>query len=90
MIKEQIRDLEKCLGNVSYNLSKNAKKNLDGKRSIYFSKNITKGSILTRNNIKVVRPSYGLSPKYYKKILGMKVTKNIKFGDRVKLKFLKR
>ena len=85
-----IRNVEKSLGNVSYNLSKNAKKNLNGKRSIYFSKNVTKGSILTKKNIKVVRPSYGLCPKYYKKILGMKATKNFKFGDRVKLKFLKR
>ena len=41
-----------------------------------------KGDIITKNNIKVVRPNFGLHPKYFKKILGKKINKNLFFGDR--------
>ena len=88
MIKA-IRDLEKCIGKVTYKLSKNSVKNLNGKRSIYFCKNIAKNTKITKENIKVIRPSYGLDPKFYFKILGMKVKKNFQIGDRVNLKYLK-
>lgn len=88
MIKA-IRDLEKCIGKISYSLSKNSKNNLNGKRSIYFCKNISKNSRITKENIKIVRPSYGLDPKFYFKILGKKVKRDFKSGDRVNLKYLK-
>lgn len=80
-----IRDTEVCLGISTYKLPKSAKKNINSMRSIYVSKNIKKGEILSSQNIKVVRPSYSLNPIYYKKILGKKVKKNLKIGDRLKL-----
>ena len=52
-------------------------------RSIYASKNILKNEIISKNNIKVVRPGFGMHSKFYYKILGKKVKKNIKFGDRI-------
>ena len=42
-----------------------------------------------KENIKIVRPSYGLDPKFYFKILGKKVKRDFKSGDRVNLKYLK-
>jgi|TARA_B110000238_G_C16106367_1_gene430566 pseudaminic acid synthase len=80
-----IRDTEVSLGIATYRLPKSAKKNLNSMRSIYVSNNIDKGEYLTNKNIKVVRPSYSLKPIYYKKILGKKVKKNLKIGDRLKL-----
>jgi pseudaminic acid synthase len=56
------------------------------RRSIYASKSIKKGEIFTGDNLKVIRPGYGLEPSYYNKILGKKAKKNIKFGEPVKLK----
>ena len=41
------------------------------------------------SNIKVVRPSKGLHPKYFFKILGKKVKKNLYKGDRLNLRDLK-
>ena len=84
MIKK-IRNIEMALGK---KLISNTKKNNMGGRSIYFSKNIKKGEKITDHNIKVVRPSYGLHPKFYKNILGKKVTKNFFKGDRVLIKFV--
>jgi N-acetylneuraminate synthase len=39
------------------------------RRSIYAIKNIKKGEILDKNNIKLLRPSAGLGPEYFNKIL---------------------
>ena len=63
--------------------------NLKSKRSIYVCKNIKKGDKFSNLNIKVVRPSMGLHPKYYKKIIGKKVNKNLFAGQRVKLEYIK-
>tara|TARA_A100001011_G_C14311873_1_gene845980 strand:+ start:2895 stop:3962 length:1068 start_codon:yes stop_codon:yes gene_type:complete len=84
MIKK-IRNIEIALGK---KLISNTKKNNMGGRSIYFSKNIKKGEKITDHNIKVVRPSNGLHPKFYNNILGKKVTKNFFKGDRVLIKFV--
>lgn len=53
------------------------------RRSLYFVNDMKAGDIITKKNIRRIRPGYGLPPKYLEKILGKKVTKNIKFGDRV-------
>ena len=52
--------------------------------------NLSKGDKVTKQNIKVVRPSFGLQPKFYNKILGKTVNKNIKKGDRVKLEYFQK
>ena len=74
MIKK-IRDVENILGDFKYKLSNSSIKNLRAKRSIYVSKNLKVNEKITKSNIKVVRPGYGLHPKYYFKVIGMKVKK---------------
>ena len=66
------------LGKVSYKLSKEEKKSKSFRRSIYASRNIQKGEIFSNLNIKVIRPSYGLSSKYYFGLLGKKSNRKIK------------
>ena len=85
MVKD-IRDVEKSLGKVSYKISKTSKKSLKAKRSIYVTKDILKGHKIDKKNIKIIRPGYGLSPIYFKKILGHRVNNNLKRGDRMLLK----
>ena len=50
------------------------------RRSIYCSKDIKKGELFSKENIKIVRPSFGLNPEYYSKLIGKNMIKNIKFG----------
>jgi len=88
MIKE-IRDVEKVIGNVSYDIAKGAKVHFKGRRSIYISKDIQKGEILTKDNIQIVRPNYGLQPVHFNKILGKKINKSLKAGSRMKLSYIK-
>ena len=71
------------LGKVNYKLSSSEKKSKIFRRSIYAKRNIEKGEIFTSHNIKVVRPSYGLSPKYYFKLLGKRSKRQIKKATRI-------
>jgi pseudaminic acid synthase len=59
------------------------------RRSIYAVKNIKKGQPIDSLNIKKIRPSNGLHPKYYFKILGKKVKKNIYAGTPIKLNYIR-
>lgn len=74
---QAIRDTEKLLGKVEYKVNE---KNRHYARSLYASKNIKKGEIFSHENIKSIRPSLGLHPKYLKQILGKKALKDIEFA----------
>ncbi len=84
LIKE-VRNTEKLLGKVDYTLTQKRKKSRKFSRSLYSCKEIKKGEFFTRENIKSVRPGYGLHPKYLDEILGKKANKNIEFGKAISL-----
>lgn len=60
------------LGTVKYGVQLTEEKSKLFKRSIFISKDIKKGEIFTIENLKIIRPSYGLHPKYYEMVLGRK------------------
>lgn len=78
-----IRDTEKLLGKVTYEMTEKKKKNRVFSRSLYVSKDIKKGEEFTLDNIRSVRPGFGLHPKYLDELLGQKSKKDYKFGDRL-------
>ncbi|MEP5611118.1 MAG: pseudaminic acid synthase [Cyclobacteriaceae bacterium] len=69
-----------ALGDIHYGVQKAEKKSLDFKRSIYISNDIKAGEPLTADNIRVIRPGYGLEPKYYKLLIGKKCAHDIEAG----------
>ncbi len=80
---QALRDTEKLLGKVDYSLDEKRIKQRRFCRSLYVSKDISKGEIFTEENIRSIRPGYGLHPKYFKDILGTVSTKDYTFGERV-------
>jgi len=70
-----------ALGEVNYGPNNVEKGSLVFRRSIYIIEDLKKGDILNKKNIRCIRPGYGLLPKYYKKLLGMQVTKDVKKGS---------
>lgn len=68
------------LGKIYYGLTKSEKRHKVFKRSIYAKKNIEKGEKFSKNNLKIIRPSYGLNPKYYKKLLGKEAKRKINYA----------
>ncbi|MGJ0308749.1 pseudaminic acid synthase [Aliarcobacter cryaerophilus] len=81
MIKA-VRDTEKLIGKVDYSMTEKKKKSRQFARSLYVSKDIKKGEIFTEENIKSVRPGYGMHPKYLKDVLGNKAQRDYEIGDR--------
>ncbi len=80
---EKVRQAESALGKVTYDLTS---KQISGKRfsrSLYVSKNISKGDYISYDNVRSVRPGFGLPPKYLEVIIGKKVKKDLFLGDRL-------
>jgi len=67
-----IRKTSKLLGKNYFFRTKSEFKNKIFRRSIYATKNIKKGEKFTQDNIKVIRPGYGLEPIYYEKLINKK------------------
>ncbi|MCK9492379.1 MAG: pseudaminic acid synthase [Sulfurimonas sp.] len=84
MVKD-IRDVEKLIGKVDYSMNSKKKQSRQFSRSLYVSQDIKKGEIFTEQNIRSVRPGYGMHPKYLKDILGKVAQKNYVFGDRLSI-----
>lgn len=81
MVKS-LREVEKLIGIVDYSLNEKKRNQRRFCRSIYVSKDINQGEILSIENLKSVRPGYGMHPKYLDDVLGKIATKNYKFGER--------
>lgn len=77
---DAIRDLEKALGTVTYDLTERQKNSREHSRSLFVVKNIKKGEEFTKENIKSIRPGFGVKTKYIKDILGKKASCDIKKG----------
>ncbi|RXJ66829.1 pseudaminic acid synthase [Halarcobacter ebronensis] len=83
LMVEKVRETQKLIGEVDYSLNKKREEQRRFSRSLYVSKDIKKGERFTAENIKSVRPGYGLHPKYLNELLGKVATKDYKLGDRV-------
>ena len=81
-----IRNAEKALGKVTYNLSKVQKDEKKSSRSLFVSKNIKAGEKFTVDNIKSVRPGYGLDPALYDKVIGKTASRDLEFAKPLELK----
>ena len=77
---EQVRQVEKAMGNVFYGVSPQEESSVVFRRSIFVTKDMKKGDVITADNVKVIRPGYGEKPKYMDDILGMKVDRDIEWG----------
>lgn len=89
MIK-QVRDAEKALGTVNYELSEQQKRSREiTGRSLFITKDLKKGDVLTEDNVRSVRPGYGMEPKELDEVLGKKVKKSIEAGTPLRLDDLK-
>jgi len=77
-----VRSAEKLLGKVDYSMTPKKKQSRRFSRSLYVAKDIQKGEVFTEENIRSVRPGYGMHPKYLKDILGKIADKDYEFGNR--------
>lgn len=67
---EDVRNAEKAMGVPSYGVAKQEESSMVFRRSVFVTKDVKKGERFTEDNIRIIRPGYGIKPKYYKDILG--------------------
>ena len=80
-----VRDAEKAIGVVDYSLTEKQKKGRDFSRSLYVVEDIKEGEKITKENVKSIRPGFGLHPKYYSQIQGKKALNSLEKGTRLSL-----
>lgn len=80
LLVESVRNAEKALGKVDYELTEGKIKNRKFSRSLFVVKDIKEGETFSKDNIRSIRPSYGLKPKYLNFILGKKAKLSISKG----------
>lgn len=77
---DDIRTAELAMGKVKYGPSDREQANLKFRRSIFCVADIKAGEIITEDNVRVIRPSFGLAPVHMEEILGKKAKTDIAFG----------
>jgi len=82
---QAVRDTEKLLGKVDYSMTEKKRANRRFSRSLYVAKDIQKGEKFTEENIRSVRPGYGMHPKHFREILGKTAQHTYKSGERFEL-----
>lgn len=83
-----VRNAEKAIGKVDYSLTPKMKRSRDFSRSLYVVKDIKAGEIITKENVKSIRPGYGLHPKHYNEIIGQVSKRDLERGDRFELSII--
>ena len=80
LLVDSVRQAEKALGHVDYELTEGKKKSREFSRSLFVVKDIKRGELITENNVRSIRPGYGLKPKYINLILGKKARFDLEKG----------
>lgn len=89
MVKD-IRDAEKAIGKICYDVTPQEMENRKFRKSIFVSKDIKKGERITADNIKVVRPGYGIAPKFYEYVIGQVAVCDMEYGTPLQLEYLRK
>ena len=77
-----------ALGKVSYGQTEKEKRSLQFRRSLYVAQDMKAGDRFTPDNLRAIRPGFGLPPKYYDRLLGKHVTHDVKKGTPVSWELL--
>lgn len=77
-----------ALGGISYGPIEKEKSSMQYRRSLYIAEDMKTGDVFTRENLRVVRPGFGLSPRFYDVLLGKRITRDAKKGTPVSWKLL--
>lgn len=72
-----------ALGKVDYSQKTSEQGNVKFRRSLYFVKELKKGDVIAHQDIRSVRPGYGMAPKHLKKIIGRTAARDITINSRV-------
>lgn len=87
---EDVRAVERAMGKPTYGISDSEKNNMVFRRSLFAVEDIKKGEPFTTSNIRSIRPGYGAKPKYQQDFLTMTAGCDIKRGEPLDFKMVKK
>jgi N-acetylneuraminate synthase len=79
-LREETERASLALGAVQYGPTAAEIKSLAFRRSLYIAVDVQAGDVLTRENLRSVRPGFGLPPKYLETLLGKRVGRAVRAG----------
>lgn len=82
---DKVRLAEKAIGQVDYSLTDKMKGSRTAARSLYVAEDVKVGDVVTEQNVRSVRPGYGLHPKYLPEVLGKRFSRDAEKGERFTL-----
>lgn len=77
---DEIRIVEKALGKVTYELTEQQVRSREDGRSLFVVKDVKAGEALTEENVRSIRPNFGLHTMYYEEVIGKKAKVDVKKG----------
>ena len=83
VLVDECRRAWASIGNITYGPTLSEKQSILNRRSLYIGRNMKAGDQLTTENLRRIRPGFGLAPRYYDELLGKKVRVDVKKGTPV-------
>lgn len=83
-----VRDAKKIAKGPDYSLSAKENDSTVFRRSLFAIKDIEEGELITEDNVRSIRPGYGIRPKYLKELVNKPAPKAIKRGEPINEEFL--
>ena len=80
MLVQECQRAHAAIGTVSYERTSAEEKSIMFRRSVFIVENVAAGEVLNEKNIRIIRPGYGLAPKYFEKCLGKRASKALRRG----------
>lgn len=78
---EDVRNASLLRGTATYELTENEKSGLMGRRSLFAVQDIKAGEPFTKENVRSIRPGYGLKPKYFAQLLQQSAKRDYEYGE---------
>jgi N-acetylneuraminate synthase len=78
---QDVRMARNAIGTPTYQPTKSEEKGLKFRRSLYVVADVKAGELLTHQNVRSIRPAFGLPPKYLDQVIGRKAARDLAFGE---------
>lgn len=78
-----VREAEKAIGQVDYQLTEKQAKGKDFSRSLYIVEDVKERELVTEKNIRSIRPGFGMHPKHLNEVINKKFNGNFEKGTRL-------
>ena len=80
-LTKECKDAWHSLGNVDYTIKAAEQQNLKFRRSIYFVRDLTAGSLVCKEDVRIIRPGFGLPPVEIDRIIGRRLKVDVTRGQ---------